>query len=269
MVRQGSLLSIASPLANAKRNKQVNAAFQNLVVGRVAERVFRDEHLAQLESEGFTIHDYHERGENRDYGVEADGLELPINVKTASSLYREAKAHVTLDPEDCIPIGSYKGLGASQQQPNLVYVDLVDFTLRERVDAFMSRVEGSLAVLWDLLSWYGGAGARQAQDHYIEELFKRHERPLLELAPSTASFRVISTQRVLAILRDDPRRVPGLGIKAAGRGGFNAEANVHVSVSRETVPWEEVAEALRRDGIQSLLDRIHRKESRVVSAPTL
>jgi hypothetical protein len=256
-------------LEGVKRNKQANAAFQNLVVGRIAERVFRDGHLAQLETEGFIVYDYHEQGENRDYGVEKGGLELPINVKTASSLYREAKAHVTLDPEDCIPIGSYKALGAAQRQPNLVYVDLVDFTMRARVDAFMHRVEGGLAVLWDLLSWYGGSGARQAQDHYVDELFRRHERALLALAPAATSFRVISAQRVLAVLRDDPRRVPGLGIKAAGRGGFNAEANVHVSVSRETVPWEEVAEILRRDGIQPLLDRIHHKESRTLAAPTL
>jgi len=71
---------------------------------------------------------------------------LPINVKVASTLFRKARTVVGLDPEDCIPISAYKAIGASERVRDLVYVDLVDFTLRQRVDAFMVRLEGSLAV---------------------------------------------------------------------------------------------------------------------------
>src|SRR6202034_2241795 len=108
--------------------------FQNLVVGTTAERVFWEDHLPLLEPDGFVALDYHERGENRDYGLQRDGLELPINVKTASTLFRKARETVGLDPDDCIPISAYKAIGASERVPTLVYVDLVDFTLRERVD---------------------------------------------------------------------------------------------------------------------------------------
>jgi hypothetical protein len=127
-----------------------------------------------------------------------------------------------------------------------VYVDLVDFTLRERVDDFINALEGDLAVGWHLLSWYRGSGARKAQDRYVQTLFERHGTQLKALAPPSTSFRVISARRVLAIMSQNPRRVPGLGIPAAGTGVFNAEVNVHISVRDETQPWDDIAEQCRR-----------------------
>lgn len=138
------------PLPEAQKNR--SQAFQNLVVGTIAERVFRENHLSPLESEGFTVADLHERGENRDYALLRDESELPINVKVASTLFRKARETVGLDPEDCIPISAYKAIGASERVPTLVYVDLVDFSLRERVDAFVEELKGDLAIGWHLLS---------------------------------------------------------------------------------------------------------------------
>ena len=246
-----------------------NQAFQNLVVGTIAERVFRNSHLADLEAAGFIVCDLHERGENRDYAVQRDGLELPINVKVASTMFRNARQTVGLDPQDCIPISTYKAIGASERVPDLVYIDLVDFTLREKVDAFMHALQGSLALAWALLSWYGGPGLKHAQDEYVATLFDQHGDALVKLAPGVTSYRVISAQRVLAIMRANPRRVPGLGVPAAGTGTFNAEVNVHVSVEQETVPWDDVAETLRRQGIQAVLDQIRQTEPCVQPAPTL
>lgn len=247
----------------------VKGGFQNQVVGRIAERVFRDDHLAALESDGFDIVDYHEQGENRDYGAQRDGLELPINVKVASTLFRNARQVVGLDPEDCVPISAYKAIGAAERVPDLIYVDLVDFTLREKVDLFMDGLDGPLAVGWHLLSWYGGSGVRRAEDAYVDALFAEHGEALKRLAPPVSQFRVISAKRVLAILRHVPRRVPGLGVPGAGTGGFVAEVNVHVSVSDEMVPWNEIAEALRAEGIQPIIDRVRLESSETWPDPDL
>jgi hypothetical protein len=235
-----------------------NQAFQNLVVGTMAERVFRRGYLADLERVGFLVTDYHEAGENRDFGVGKDGLELPINVKVASTMFRKALTVVGLDPEDCIPISAYKAIGASERVPELVYVDLVDFTLRERVDAFMDGLRGALAIGWHLLSWYRGKGAVKAQREYLRALFEHRGEELDALAPGAQSFRVISAQRVLAIMRANPRRVPGLGVRGAGTGGFVGEVNVHVSVQRETRSWDEVAAELRDRGISQVLASVMR-----------
>jgi len=250
-------------------NRGRNQAFQNLVVGTIAERVFREQHLAPLEADGFTVVDYHEAGENRDYGLQRDGQELPINVKVASTLFRNAKTTVGLEPEDCVPISAYKAIGASERVPTLVYVDLVDFTLRDKVDAFMDALEGDLEIGWYLFSWYGGVGAKRTQDRYIDVLFDAHEDELKALAPGSTSFRVISAQRVLAILRSLPRRVPGLGVPGAGTGTFVAEVNVHVSVEAETRPWGEVANECRHQGIPHVLAQITRRVMAEIPDPRL
>ena len=250
-------------------NKGRNQAFQNLVVGTIAERVFREQHLAPLEADGFTVVDYHEAGENRDYGLQRDGCELPINVKVASTLFRNARTTVGLEPDDCVPISAYKAIGASEHVPTLVYVDLVDFTLRDKVDGFMDALEGDLEIGWHLFSWYGGKGAKKTQDRFIDVLFDAHGTELNALAPDSTSFRVISAQRVLAILRSLPRRVPGLGVKGAGTGTFVAEVNVHISVEAETRPWDEVADECRHHGIPHVLSQITRTASAEIPDPQL
>lgn len=249
--------------------KQRRQGFQNQIVGRIAERVFRDEHLAALEAEGFEIEDLHEEGENRDYVVHRDALQLPINVKVASTRFEKAQSAVGLDPDDCIPISAYKAIGASERVPDLLYVDMVDFSLREKVDNFMDRLEGPLGIGWNLFSWYGGKGATRAEDQYVDALFTERAVPLMALAPGVGRYHAISALRVLAILRAKPRRVPGLGIRAAGRGGFNAEANVHVSVGDETTPWDQVASTLLQGGIQPILDAVRHTAKFTLPDPQL
>lgn len=266
-LRGGALIEGTPVALLPDRGKSVNAAFRNQIVGRIAERAFRLRHLSKLEPR-FRIEDYHRKGENRDFGVQESGLELPINVKAATTLFRNA-AMFGLEPLDCIPISSYKALNALNKVPDLVYVDLVDFTLREKVDGVMEGFDGPLGILWDLFSWYGGRGAKAAQDCYVDRVFEQHGAVLDALAPGVTSFRAISAHRVMAILRANPRRCPGLGVKAAGTGAFNAEVNVHVSVANETTPWDDVASMLAWQGIQPVLDLIRHKEVREVPAPIL
>lgn len=267
-IRRAAFLAPSEPCLKSPREKR-NAAFENLVVGTLAERAFRDSHLRPLRRHGFEIADYHYAGENRDFGVRRDGVELPINVKVASTLYREARRDVGLDPEDCIPLGAYKAIGASERVSGLVYVFLVDFGLRERVDAFMDSLDGDLAIGWDLLSWFGGRGMKRAQNEYIDVLFERHDADLRSLVPGVKSFRAISAQRALAIMRRLPRRVPGLGVKAAGTGVIRGEVNIHVSVEHETRSWDVLAKELKTDGIRQILDRIAQTTMAEVPDPQL
>lgn len=267
-IRGRAVSDAASPCLPDPPGKR-KEAFQNLVVGTLTERVFRERYLAALESEGFSVFDLHEKGENRDYAIEKDDAELPINVKVASTLFRNAKKVVGLDPEDCIPISAYKAIGASERVPHLVYVDLVDFSLREKVDGYMNGLDEALGAVWHLLSWYAGPGAKAAQNQYIAALFERRGEDLIALVLGVTSFRVISAQRVLAIMRKNPRRVPGLGIKAAGTGVITAEVNVHISVRDETRAWDDVIDQVRRHGVQHVLDQIARTITAEVPDPLL
>ena len=251
------------------RGRREIEAFKNLVVGTIAEGVFRKRHLEPLKPLGYDIVDYAARGENRDFGVRRNDQELPINVKTASTVFRKAKATVGLEPLDCIPISTYKAYGAAKKVPELVYVDLVDFDLREKADGYITALTGEAALLWNFFAWYGGKGAKKAQDAFITRLFGIHESALEAFVPDDSKFRVISAQRVLAIVREHPERCPGLGIKGAGTGAFNAEVNVHVSVQKETRPWSEVADLLRTKDIETILNMITRTETSVIRSPLL
>jgi hypothetical protein len=266
-IRQASLHRPRGPCLPEPAKSRVEA-FRNLVVGTIAERAFWSQHLAVL-PKAFAIVDLHERGEGRDFAVRQGTLELPINVKVASTQFREARRIVHLDPDDCIPIGAYKAIGASERIPDLVYVFLVDFTLRAKVDDFMDQLTGPVAIGWHLLSWYMGKGVRKAQDRFIEALFAENAAALMELVPGVTSYHVISAQRALAIMHKLPRRVPGLGVKAAGRGVIRAEVNIHVSVGDETRPWSNIVAQLSRDGIQTVLDQIRQTTPSVIPDPGL
>jgi hypothetical protein len=249
--------------------KPEGAVFMNMFAGTIAERIFREDHLEPMEGLGFSVKDYVEQGDNRDYGLLRDGHELPINVKVAATLYREALSHVGLQPQDCIPISVYKALGASEMVPDLVYVDLVDFELGVKVRAFLDALDGPFAIGRLLLSHYGGAGIRRAQNRYIEQLFNQHGTAMRVLARKEGQdFRVISAQRVLSIMRDNPRRVPGLGVKGVGRT-WRGEVNVHISVKDETLSWTEVADTCVNEGINEVLAAIGRTEKREAPAPKI
>lgn len=261
-----SLPGMTAPL---NRRTQENMAFQNLVVGRLAETVFRHHHLEPLTNVGYTVVDYRDIPENRDFSLTRGSTELPINVKVASTSFRTAQKVVGLDPADCIPIPAYKAVGAATRSPGLVYVDLVDFSLRDKVNTFMARLDGNLSIAWHLLTWYSGRGAKRAEDRYVQALFDAHREGLVQLVDDPERFRVISARRVLAIMRDNPERVPALVVKGAGTGGWKGEVNVHVSVSHETVPWPEVADLCRHGGISHVMAKINRTVDASIPDPTL
>ena len=80
-----------TPAGPCRRRENRRQGFQNQVVGRLAERVLREDHLAPLERDGFHVENYHEAGENRDYGVQRGELELPINVNVASTRFEKER----------------------------------------------------------------------------------------------------------------------------------------------------------------------------------
>ncbi len=239
-------------LSGVTRTTQVRDGFRNQLVGRIAEVQFEDNHLASLKSHGFEWRSHYAKGDNRDYSVThpKTTAELSINVKTASTLFRNAMSVVKLEPTDCVPISVYKALGGSKSWPDLIYADLVDFNLRQRADDFVSGLGGDEELLWDMFSWYGGKGAKTAEDAYTKWIHGRHKTRLQGLIDPACEFRVISAKRAIAIQHAIPRRCPGLGIK----GGFG-EVNVHVSVSREMTPWKNVESILISGGG---IDEIHR-----------
>ncbi len=243
-----------------------NRAFRNLIVGTIAEQLVLKSCLEPLRAEGFEIEDTRLKGDFTDYILTRGKERLPINVKVASTLYRNA-ADVGLSPTDCIPISTYKVIGACEKEPDLIYVDVVDYQLRYRVDAFAQMLTGAEALGWALLSWYGGRGSKKAQDEFVAALFKKHGGELMALTRNS-DIRVVSGQRVRQIFNEMPERCPAFSSKGGG-GPMMSDPPVHISVARETTSWSSVDRVLRQKGIAGLLSMIHRKRSVEVRRPEL
>ena len=75
-IRAAALVAPLAPPLGEPDRKSANGGFQNQVVGRIAERVFNRDWLEPLRVAGLTVVPYHEGGENRDFGVQRDSLEL-------------------------------------------------------------------------------------------------------------------------------------------------------------------------------------------------
>lgn len=182
---------------------------------------------------------------------------LPINVKTATTLFRKAEDLVGLEPEDCLPIPAYKAHGALEKLPDLIYVISPDWEL---LDILPDLLEDLLSAeerrVWAALNEYAGSGIRDAEDRFVFRTVETHwDRIRATVADNP--FHAISAKKAIQILREKPKRTPGIGMRAWGTGA-SAEVNVHISISEDTVPWERVSDRIRRDGVRQLLADLRR-----------
>ena len=243
-----------------------NRSFRNLVIGRIAEDLFLLHCAEPLKRQGYEIRDYRGVYENRDFGIVRDGNELPVNVKVVGTRFVSAQKYVGLEPDDCVPVSQYKVASALHSQPDLVYVDLVEFGLRQRVDGYMETVDGDVGIVHQLLTWYGGRGVKRAQDACIETLFHHHGDQLRGLSDGPGNFRVFSARRAYAVMTDNPRRIAQL----SGGGAFVGDPTIHLSAASETAPWRAIASILkRRNGLSALLSGIRRSETREQATPAI
>lgn len=114
---------------------QWKARFANLVSGRFTELVFERTFRSALESLELRLIEETVGHTYVDYRIEGShGFALAVNLKNAGVQYREAARWVGLDPEDTLPIATYKIFGSEvAATPPLVYIYLVDWTLLERL----------------------------------------------------------------------------------------------------------------------------------------
>src|SRR5262249_22647462 len=96
-----------------------------------------------------------------DFTITEGELQLPVNVKTASTAFAKAMDLVGLPPEDCIPIPAYKASAALEVEPNLLYAVSVDFTLVRELDRLLPALfTNEERIVWDILNRFEGARLR-------------------------------------------------------------------------------------------------------------
>ncbi len=220
-------------------------AFTNLVSGRFTEITFKDAYDKQLDLVGVELYEDVAARSFLDFRLTApdppDGFELSINVKNAGRQMRQAQQFFGLEPEDTLPMATYKVFGAEAAPiPPLLYAFLVDWTLLDRLRQtyWQDVLSDDERAAFPLLTSFKGF-SRDLEDDFITATVDGRLAQLRSgvgySCGTELPFRVISAARCHAIFYEQHRRSPYVYVRR-----MNTDPNVHISVADETLAFSEV-----------------------------
>ena len=227
--------------------REWNNRFANLVSGRYSEILFAKAYSSSLKAHGLSLLPKHDQRDWHDYWIDGDGgnFQLAINIKNAGVQFRLARNFVGMDPDDTLPIATYKIFGSSgdETQLPLVYVYLVDWSLLPRLRcAYWNLLNETERRLFQLAACFKGM-PRDLEDGFIEATVADRVPGLsagvgYEVgALADLPFRAISGARCKSIFYKDHGRSPYVFLQR-----MNTDPNVHVSVKSETIHFNEFIE---------------------------
>lgn len=270
MVEKLRTIDFTLLLERRKKTGSAENPVTKLFPAAVTERQFLDElDLLRQERQSMDYRDERFSGHTLvDFTVLENDLELPVNVKNAGTRFENAARLVGLEPDDCIPIPAYKAHDAVEKEPNLVYAVSIDYDLVKKIEAhLLSRLDKDELVVWKLLNEYAGTLIRDAEDKFIYSMVNKYW-PDFSSHVVLPVFRIISARKAIRILQKNPRRTPGIGLRAWGTGA-SAEVNVHISVNEETTAWSTVRQRVQANGIADILHAVNRKRTELVFDPEI
>lgn len=229
----------------AEPSARWNNRFANLVSGRFTELVFQAAYEPLLKVAGLVLTEETAERTFSDFRITAhdqgENFDLAINVKNAGVRFRGAQQYVGLDPEDTIPMATYKAFGAAKAHlPPLLYVFLVDWGLFERLRAAYWRnvLTASEKEVFRLMTSFKRV-PRNLEDDFINATVMHRLDQLTELVGykdlADLPFRTISAGRCHAIFYEQHERSPYVYIKR-----METDPNVHISVKAETAHFGDV-----------------------------
>ena len=255
-------------LEERRRTGSAENPITKMFPAAVTERQFLDQ-LDQLRAARPQVNYRDERFTGHtlvDFTIIEGDRELPVNVKNAGTRFENAATLVGLEPDDCIPIPAYKAYDAIEREPNLIYAICIDYTLISKIErGLLTRFSAEEASVWRILSKYAGPLIRDAEDNFVYSMVNRHWEDFSQHV-SIPVFRIISARKAIRILQKQPKRTPGLGLRAWGTGA-SAEVNVHVSVAEETKQWDEIHSRIVANGVTDIVQAVNRKKTELVFDP--
>jgi hypothetical protein len=251
---------IADQMSEQRQAKRRKGLAQ-MLLGTLAERQFIS--LARNITGGrdFSIEDHRGARSDTDYRL-FNGNERPLlrmNIKFHGTLFRQAREQVSLDPEDCFALATYKINNAlvRQQEEALPYVFFILSVPGLTAENVGLRVPDQY--VWTISAC---RGSREIEEGIVSLLLSDEGRRgfddvLQQMTP--VQFRVISAQRAYNVMRERLfERVFALRQRAFTTAYRNAELDMHLSLSQEMTPIQDFFERVMHLSPQELAVRLYR-----------
>lgn len=251
-------------------------AFANLVSGRFTELVFKDAYEEPLAIVGVNLVEEVANRSFLDFRLTAmdpdEHFALSVNVKNAGRQMRLAQQFFGLEPEDTLPMATYKAFGSGAAPiPPLIYVFLVDWTLLERLREtyWLTVLTDDERAVFRLLTSFKGF-SQDLEDDFIaatvDQRFDALRRGVGYASGVEPPFRAVSAARCHTIFYEQHERSPYVYIKR-----MNTDPNVHISVDQETIPFPDVIRhhLSTPDRRAALLDGLQRTKPMLIPDPPL
>lgn len=233
-------------LAATAKRAEWKIAFANLVSGRFTEMAFAAAFTEPLADVGLILVEAVSDRSFLDFRImaqdESESFELAINVKNAGRQMAKAEEFFGLQPEDTIPMATYKAFGSTDASiAPLIYAYLIDWDLLERLRAsYWNALSDNEATVFRILTSFKGL-SRDLEDDFITATVDERIGDLRQAVGYEGSgdlnFRAISAARCQSIFYENHRRSPYVFIRR-----MNTDPNVHISVSAETIAFTDVVE---------------------------
>ena len=240
------------------RIRRARQGIAQMMLGAVAETHFEALATGALEGHGFSVEDARTGRTDTDYRVvdEVGRSVLRINIKFHGTLFRQANEYVKLAPDDCFALATYKIHGALQRQDRerLPYVFLIISVPTFPRQAMEERI-------LDDFAWLASVSDRATEEAIASRLLREPWARELHVHVQRAEFRVISARRANDLMREQLfDRVHALRLRGFNNLFRGAEINMHLSLSREMIAFEEFLELLATRGERELTVRLDRGE---------
>lgn len=227
-----------------------------LLVGRCAEMVFEDIYKEEMRTNQLDLVDLRESRSDTDYRV-LNGSGRPIyrlNIKFHGSRFRRAAELVTLSPDDCFALATYKIYGALQKEAKeqLPYIFAIvgDPELGGEVvgDQLDDHVVTAAALV---VRSPKASGKRDLEDSVVNYLVESDDQAYLAARAriERADWYVLSARRAQTLLREKLfERVYALRIRGFAKVFRGAELDMHFSLSQDLTPLRTFLRILKEEG---------------------
>ncbi len=239
-----------------------------MLLGRCAEMAFEDIYRTEMQSQELDLRDLRESRTDTDYRL-YNGQGRPvyrINIKFHGAQFQRALELVSIPPEDCFALATYKIYSAlrKQDEERLPYFFAIVGVPHLTAEVVGQRIPSRFTAATGFQHQAPKASAkRDFEDRLIDHIVTRKMDPFQEVYRQIvdAKWFVLSARRAFSLLKDKLfDRAFALRVPNFAQQFRRAELDMHFSLSKDLTPLRSFLATLRSDGHAKVITQIERGE---------